>query len=352
MKILHLNSEKSWRGGEQQMANLALELKSQSHTNIIAVRFGSSSIEFARKNGFQYLELPIGGLKIRAALKLRNYLRSNDVDLVHTHTANAHSIGVYANVLGARTPLVVSKRTDFPVKSQFKFRHSSVKKILCVSNRIKEITKYSCQGLHNVHTVYSGIDKNRFNGDQINLKDLFNIPKDKILVGNCSAIAPHKDYFTFIETAKLLDADKYHFIIIGDGPMEDEIKSYAKDLKNLTFTGFMPNINEVLKSLDIFLITSKEEGLGTSILDAMICEVPVVATRAGGIPEIAIHEKTALTSTIKDSADLAKNVKSILLEDNKHLTINAKNMVLANFTKEATAKNTITHYMDVLGLNS
>jgi glycosyltransferase involved in cell wall biosynthesis len=350
MKILHLNSEKSWRGGEQQMANLALELKSQGHTNIIAARSGSDSIKFAKKNGFQYLELPIGGLKIRASLKLRNYLRANIVDLVHTHTANAHTIGVYANVLGAKTPLVVSKRTDFPVKSQFKFRHPSVKKILCVSNKIKEITEYSCQGLNNVHTVYSGINKDRFNGDQVNLKEVFNIAKDKVLVGNCSAIAPHKDYFTFIDTAKLLDSDKYHFIIIGDGPMENEIKAYAKGLDNITFTGFMPNIHEVLKSLDIFLITSEEEGLGTSILVARICEIPVVATRAGGIPEIAINNKTALTSAIKDPKDLAKNVKDILLVDNKHLPVNAKEMVLNSFTKEATAMNTLKHYKEVLEL--
>lgn len=348
MRILHLNSEKSWRGGEQQMANLALELKKAGHTNIIAARAGSKSIEFAKENGFDFTELSVGGLKLKASFELMRFLKKNKVDLVHTHTANAHTIGVYANVLGANTPLIVSKRTDFPVKSPFKFKHKSVRKILCVSNKIKEITESSCPGLNNVHTVYSGIDKDRFSGVQKDLKDLFKISKEKILVGNCSAIAPHKDYFTFIDTAKLLDRDKYHFIIIGDGPMEEEIKEYAKDLPNITFTGFLPNIHEVLKSLDIFLITSEEEGLGTSILDAMICEVPVVATRAGGIPEIAIHNKTALSSVIKDSKDLAKNIEEILKDSNKRLPVNAKEMVLNDFTRDATAKKSLKHYEDLL----
>ncbi len=348
MKILHLNSEKSWRGGEQQMANLALELAKAGHENIIAARVGSKSIEFAKNNKFEYLELPIGGLKLKASLKLRNYLKKNRVDLVHTHTANAHTIGVYSNVLGANTPLVVSKRTDFPVKSKFKFTHKSVKKILCVSNKIKEITLDSCPGLSNIHTVHSGIEPERFNQEQKELKELYKISKEKILVGNCSAIAPHKDYFTFIDTAKLLDKEKYHFIIIGDGPMEEEIKAYAKDMTNITFTGFLPNIHEVLKSLDIFFISSEEEGLGTSILDAMICELPVVATRAGGIPEIAINNKTALTSKVKDSKALAKNIEDILLEKNDHLTINAKEMVISSFTRKATALKTISHYESIL----
>ena len=351
MRVVHLNSEKSWRGGEQQMANLALELKKLGVENIIAARAGSKSIEFAKKNNFEYLELSIGGLKLLASFSLRNFLIKNKIDLVHTHTANAHTIAVYANIFGGRTPLIVSKRTDFPVKSQFKFKHESVKKILCVSNKIKEITRKSCPALKNVHTVYSGIDTARFNGEQKDLKEIYSIDSNKVLVGNCSAIAPHKDYYTFIDTAKKLndiDPNKYHFIIIGDGPLENEIKNYAKDLENITFTGFLPNIRELLKSLDIFLITSQEEGLGTSILDAMICEVPVVATRAGGIPEIAIHEKTALTSTVKNPQDLAKNVELILGRDD--LVQNAKEMVLNGFTREATAKNTLIQYKNALNL--
>jgi glycosyltransferase involved in cell wall biosynthesis len=349
MKVLHLNSEKSWRGGEQQMANLSVELNQVGVKSIIGSKPNSKSIQFAKKNDFDYLELPFGGLNILAAISLRNYLLKNKVDLVHTHTANAHTVAVYANIFGANTSIIASKRTNFPIKSKFKFKHASVKKILCVSEMIKTTTHKACPELKNLYTVYSGIDSQRFDCPQKDLKEIYSIDKNKVLVGNCSAITKEKDYFTFIDTAKLLnniDQQKYHFIIIGSGALEDELKTYAKDMKNITFTGFLPNIHQLLKSLDVFLITSQEEGLGTSILDAMICEVPVVATTAGGMPEIAIHEQTALTSSIKNPQDLAKNVE--LIQGRDDLVKNAKEMVLNGFTREATAKKTLMHYENVI----
>ncbi len=93
-------------------------------------------------------------------------------------------------------------------------------------------------------------------------------------------------------------------------------------------------------------MSSSEEGLGTSLLDAMICEVPIVSTRAGGIPEIVIHEKTGLTCEVGDSASLAKYVESIYQRED--LISNAKKMVIDSFTKEATAKKTYTHYKSIL----
>ena len=73
-------------------------------------------------------------------------------------------------------------------------------------------------------------------------------------------------------------------------------------------TGFRKDIPKILPELDIFLFSSKTEGLGTSLLDAFACQVPVVATNAGGVPELIIHEKTGLLSPTKDPQSLAKNV--------------------------------------------
>ncbi|MCT4643207.1 MAG: glycosyltransferase [Bacteriovoracaceae bacterium] len=348
MKVLHLNSEKSWRGGEQQMANLCLELRKKNVESIIAARRHSESIMFAKKNGFEYLELDIGAMKIKAAHQVKSYISKNNIKLIHTHTANAHTIAVLAGYLGSKANIVVSKRTDFPVKSLYKFNYPKVKKILCVSNKIKEIVEKDFKK-NIVHTVYSGIDTKRFDTIQTDLKDLYDIPKDKILIGNCSAIAPHKDYYTFVDTAKILNkksAQKYHFIIMGDGPLEAEIKNYAKELPNITFTGFMSNIHELLKSFDLFLMTSQEEGLGTSLLDSMICKVPIVATRAGGIPEIVIHEKTGLTTDVGNSDELAKLVEERI--SRLDLTQNAYQMVIDNFSREVTAAKTLKHYNDVL----
>ena len=360
MRILHINSEKSWRGGEQQMAYLAVELKNNGVNCNLAFHGQNSRLnKFATKNQFESLNLPFGGLQILASFKLMLWLKKNRIDLIHSHTAKAHTVAVWANILGAKTPLIVSKRTDFKVKSPYKFHHKCVKAILCVSEMIEKITR---EGMHLkkrelVKTVHSGVDINRFDSnEQISLKEKYKISSDKILIGNCSAIADHKDYETFIDTAKILNEKfpgKYHFIIIGDGPDREKIESYCDNRmlrSNFTFTGFISDLELYLKSLDIFLMSSKEEGLGTSLLDAMICKIPIVSTNAGGIPEIVIHEKTGLLADVKDSKGLADNVLR-LVEDHElkeKLVRNAKQQVVQEYSKEHTAQKTETIYRQVI----
>lgn len=359
MKVLHLNSEKSWRGGEQQMAYLANELYHEGVKNFFAFpEKNEKLIQFCKDYKHTAKFLSFGGIQLLATIQLVLWLKKNKMDIIHTHTAKAHTVAVWANILGAKTKVVVSKRTDFPVKSPYKFHHKSIKAIICVSNKIEEITR---SGMHPkkkdlVCTVHSGINIERFNKDQISLKDEYNIPEEKVLIGNCSAIADHKDYPTFVDTAQLLNEkapERFHFIIIGNGPDEQKIKDYVelKMLKNkFTFTGFINDIDQKLKSLDLFLMTSKEEGLGTSLLDAMICEIPIVSTNAGGIPEIVIHEKTGLLAGVKQPAALCDDVLR-LIDDEKlkeNLITNAKKQVIDKYSKAHTAKKTLEVYHKVI----
>jgi glycosyltransferase involved in cell wall biosynthesis len=360
MRILHLNSEKTWRGGEQQMAYLAAELYQNGINSSLAFPPQNSRlIQVSEENNFESVYIPFGGLQLLASFKLFLWLRKNKIDLIHTHTAKAHTVAVWANFLGAKTSIVVSKRTDFKVKTPYKFHYKYVKAILCVSKMIEKITK---DGLHPkkkglVQTVHSGVDINRFNSNnQITLKDKYQIPKNKILIGNCSAIAPHKDYETFIDTAQILNEqypEKFHFIIIGDGPDKKKIESYCENKllkEKFTFTGFLLDLELHLKSLDFFLMSSEEEGLGTSLLDAMICEIPIVSTNAGGIPEIVIHEQTGLLAGVKDSKALADNILR-LVNDNElkeKLVVNAKQQVIKDYSKEHTCEKTIAVYREII----
>lgn len=348
MKVLHINSEKSWRGGEQQMANLMYQLSKHNVENYICCKTNSEFSKYAIKNEISYKETPFRGLKIKDALNIKAFVKKENIDLIHTHSANAHTAAFYAALFGMKTPIVVSKRTDFPVKTQWKFDHHAISKILCVSKKIAQITKAGIENRDKVFTVHSGINPERFNIEQLDLKKEFNITKP--LIGNCSAIAPHKDYFTFAKVAKAIP--EAQFIIMGDGPMEEEIKNYVKNQKieNIIFTGFLTDIAKKLSSLDLFLMTSTTEGLGTSLLDAMFCEVPIVATRVGGIPEIVIHDKTGLTAKAKDVNALVKHCKRILEnhELRNRLVTNAKEQVLSSFTDEKTALKTLNHYKEIL----
>lgn len=349
MKVIHINSEKSWRGGEQQMANLILHLTSFGVENYVVCKQNSEMSQFCIKHSIPFLEVKFSGFKLLDSIKINKYCNENKIDIIHTHSSNAHTAAYYAKILGCRPSLVVSKRTDFRINSPWKFNSKKVSKVLCVSKKIADISREQIKNKSKVVTVYSGINPKRFLVDQESLKLKYKL-SNKPLIGNCSALAPHKDYYTFLNVAKLLP--NYNFIIMGNGPLENEIKEYAKklNLSNITFTGFMSDVNKYLKSLDIFLITSTTEGLGTSILDAMNCEVPVIATKAGGIPEIVKHNETGLLAEIKDHDQLAKQCNSIINDDStRHRIVSqAKQMIDESFTDIKTATKTFEIYKSIL----
>lgn len=343
------------------MAYLLEQLHKKDIEQHVLCSKGSKTEVFLKESNHLYTAHPkTSGFDLLFALKLARLCKKYEFDCIHTHDSHAHTAAVLSAVLFRnKTPLVVSRRVDFPVSrswfSRFKYNHSSVQYILCVSQKIKEITAPAIKDRMKLKVVYSGVDLNRFNNVvPVNLHEEYSVPRDYKLVGNIAALAPHKDYDTFILTAeKLLEkGEKLHFFIVGDGPLKNRIENRVKESKytdRFTLTGFRTDPLNVLKALDIFLITSKTEGLGTSIIDAFGSSIPVVATRAGGIPELVIHEKTGLTAPVKDVDNLAKQVSLILSDESLRLYLiqNALEKTKA-FSVEKTAQDTYSIYQSIV----
>ena len=175
-----------------------------------------------------------------------------------------------------------------------------------------------------------------------------------MIVGNTSAISDQKDYFTFVKVAEKLikEERKVHFFIVGDGPHRTVIEDYVKEKgleEKITFTGFVDNIIEELPSLDIFLFTSKTEGLGTSVLDAMAARVPIVASSAGGVSEMVNHEENGLLYPVGDVEGITDGVNRFLenLDFAESMAKEAQKTV-KDFSKEKTAKRTVEVYKEIL----
>jgi glycosyltransferase involved in cell wall biosynthesis len=362
LKVLHLCSEKGWRGGEQQVAYLVLELQKLGVESFLAVKKESDLERFCQKNSLRYFHVSFSNsVDIKSALRVKNICASNAIDIIHMHTSKAHGIGVLSAAFGNKTKMILSRRVDFKLKtnpfSKWKYNHPAIKRILCVSNKIKEIVQLEVRHKEKCVTVYSGVDIDKFstrNLERNALRAEFNIDPDKILIGNTSALADHKDYFTFIDTiSQLVILGKaVHAFIIGDGALRADLEKYSNELglgQNLTFTGFRNDITNILPCLDIFLMTSKEEGLGTSILDAFSARVPVVATNAGGIPEMVFHEETGMLGTVGNSQMLAKWVTTLIDNpDLKQRIVSNAYELVKKFSKEETARKTLEIYTEVL----
>ncbi|MFD2246228.1 glycosyltransferase family 4 protein [Pontibacter ruber] len=360
MRVLHLVSEKTWRGGEQQVAYLIEELLKQGVQCFVACRRRTPFHDYCLRQNIPHVALAFANeFDFGTAWQVKKYAEQQQVDVVHVHSAHAHAISIWAYILGNHRPIILSRRVDFPVKqnflSQFKYNHPGIARVVCVSDKIKEVVSQSLKQPEKCVTVYSGVDMSRFahSRNTGKLHREFTLPLHLPIIGNVSAIAPHKDYFTFVDTVELLVQQhlQAQFFIIGDGPEREQVQAYVqqKQLQNhITFTGFRNDIPEILPELDVMLITSETEGLGTTILDAFACQVPVVATQAGGIPEIVKDGHTGLLAPVKRPDLLAQKVIQILRDAplRERLVKKAANLA-QQFSKENTALHTLQVYQEV-----
>lgn len=362
MKVLHVSTSKTWRGGEQQLAYLMEMAKGKGLNQVLVAVKNSPISKKARALGIPcFYGKKRSSISLAFALKIKTICEQEHIDMIHTHDAHGHSFAVWsAQLFGNTCPIVVSRRVDFPIKqkflSQLKYNHLQVKKIICVSEAVKCIAEPSIQRPERLVTIHSGIDVQKFDFKPSNrLRADFELPDDTWLIGNVSALAPHKDYFTFLEAACIFmrkhPTAPVKFFIIGDGKLRKQLQLYATKLgirSHVIFTGFRSDILTILKELNTFLITSKTEGLGTTIIDAMACNVPVVATEAGGIPELIIHQKTGLLAPVGDAEQLANYCHHLFEQEDlrKQLTENAIRHI-AHFTKESMTDATLKVYREV-----
>lgn len=353
MRVLHLSSERTWRGGEQQIAYLMGVLKEKGVDNILAARTGS---EMAQR--YPSVALPFRGeLDLFTAWKIKQLVQEKKIDLIHAHSGHGHTLAVLAR---AGVPVIVSKRTDYPVKdnafSRWKFNHDSIARFLCVSDKIREILCRDLKDPQKAITVYSGIDMERFPAKpRFDIRTLANLPTDARVVVSTAAISPQKDYGTFVKVAMATrhHHPDLHYVICGEGPSETEIRALVQEHKlekNVHFVGFRKDLPDFLGSADAFLITSKEEGLGTSILDAFAVGLPVVATAAGGIPEIVRHADTGLLAQVGDHAMLATHVENLVYVSGqlREELIQRARKLAQEFSYRRTAEKTLSIYQAVL----
>lgn len=363
--VLHVATAMTWRGGEQQVAYLTSELQKKGVRQFVLCTADSAMEQYCIDHHILYFTaVKRSSFDISYAKKISDICKSNSIDLIHTHDSHAHSFAVYAAVLfSCKSKIIVSRRVDFKVSSnplsRFKYNHKSVARILCVSEKIREITSEAVADTSRLVTVHSGIDASRFEGKVSTgkLHSEYHLAPEIRLVGNVSALAPHKDFPTFLRTVKLLkdQLKDVRWMIIGDGPEKEAVGKLITELALqdvVIMTGFRNDIPEILPELDVMLITSSTEGLGTTILDAFACKVPVVATAAGGIPEIVLHQKTGLLASVGDAVTLADAVQQLLNNGElRNQLVKGALQHLELFSREATAANTLREYVAVTGVN-
>jgi glycosyltransferase involved in cell wall biosynthesis len=173
-----------------------------------------------------------------------------------------------------------------------------------------------------------------------------------------AALTGEKDHTTFVESARIIltQIPEARFFIIGEGPEEKRIAGMIRHLgleSRMFLTGFLSNIGEVMPELDLMVMTSRSEGLGSSILDAFASRVPVVATDAGGIPEIVRDRETGMLAPVGSAESLARKGIEVLNDRalSERLVAGAYELLIDRHTDERMATDTFHQYRHAVDAN-
>ena len=307
-----VNSEGGWRGGENQVFLLARDLPAPWKSVTVCLP-GSPLALRLREAGRAVEEVPMsGGGDIRAVRAIRRLALQHQAEVLHAHTSHAHSLCRLA-VIGRDLPLVVTRRVDFPIKrgcfARWKYGQR-VTRFVAISREIQRILLSGGVASERCAVIPSGVDFSLLDAAaDVDLRRELGLPADALLVGNAAALVDHKDHRTLLDAWKQVETAvaNAHLVIAGDGALAAELRAHsaAIGLRRLHFLGFRKDVPGLLKRLDVFVMSSHLEGLGTSIMDAMRCGLPVVATRAGGIPELVTDNINGLLVPVRDAPALA-----------------------------------------------
>jgi glycosyltransferase involved in cell wall biosynthesis len=326
---LHIDTARSWRGGQNQVLLTVNGLRAAGERAAL-VAHPDGELRRRVAEGLELIPLaPASEADFRAAWRLARVVRRLGPDVIHAHDPHGVAMASLALSLGAgsrskegrRAPaLVASRRVDFHLKtssfSRWKYRR--VDTFIAASEAIRQMLIGDGIDASRAVTVREGIDVDRIDAQPaVNVHEALWLPRHAPLVGNVAALVPHKGHRYLIEAAhevvrRLPDA---RFVIFGEGELREHLEHLVREHrleKHVLLPGFRTDVIGCIKGLDLFVMSSVTEGLGTSVLDAMACRKAVVGTRAGGIPETVVDGRTGLLVEPREPRALAEATLRLL----------------------------------------
>ena len=297
MRILHINTENGWRGGERQTLLTLDAMEARGEAVELFSRVGSELTQAALAEGFT-VHTGMGLLSLFFWL----LLNAKKFDVLHAHNAASASILAAYRLFG-KTLTVFTRRTDFSSQRKRLFRRlkwGRIDQLVAISHSAAlEPIRLGFRPI----IIRSAVPQ--ISPNQLRIAQLLNNYRlsGKTLVGTAATFTSDKDPITCIRVAERVCETNPNVIFLHwgiGGELETIAKNYVSDLglaNRYLFLGFVTNPEEFYTDLSAFLLTSRYEALGTCVLDAMTQRVPVVATSVGGLQETLAEHRGLLANS-------------------------------------------------------
>jgi glycosyltransferase involved in cell wall biosynthesis len=357
LKILYVDLEREWRGGQSQALLTLRGLRERGHqVELVATNKSPLAIR-SEEAGIPIHGVARLGLRAWAAKEIRSLIERKQFDLMHLNEPHALTAAWLARA-HMQLPLLLSRRIGFPLRkgwlTQARFR--SVSRFIANSEDVAESLVGSGIARQRISIANEGVEVPPLTTteERSKARKVWGMNEGEFLFGCVSVFVPEKGQRHLIEALSLVRSShpETRLLLAGDGPCRSELESLSKQLgqsETVRFAGFVSNVDQVYEGLDAFVFPSEFEGLGTALQAAMARALPCISTKRGALAEVVENERTALVVE-PNGKEFAAAMLRIMTDSSlqKRLGQAARQEVIERFSAERMVENTIHVYEDVL----
>lgn len=322
MRVCHIATGDQWAGAEVQLATVMRGLAARGEFDLAAIVLHEGKLA----DELRAVGLPVFLLEERRfnavglVSQIRRVLRENNISILHTHKRKDHILGSLAARMagvphvvrtihgledthlryrdpGANGSLILEAIKGYKTwcvnRLDGLVSRTTTRALIAVSHDIAKRVNASHLQCQHTEVVHNGIEWEALSksSERAGIRSELGVGSDVLLVGTAGRLVPIKGVDVFLEAAKAIAGvmNNVKFLIIGDGPLRKRLEETASVLgieNKVIFTGFRDDIHDLLRLMDVFVMTSFYEGIPLVVLEAMALGKPVVLSHAGGHVEI------------------------------------------------------------------
>jgi len=342
---------------EQESRRIGIKIETMQ----LNTRYESIPLLFGLKLRFNPIHMI---RRLSDSFKIKNYIRKNEIDIVHTNDLDAHIIGWFLQYIFRVKVLWHIRITTWP---KILYKIPKVTKIIFVSDYTKEYSIGKANRSSNFVVVYNGINIEKFANEAESSKDIksvreeFSIPDDAKIIGVVGRVKKQKRQEILIKVTQKLKKSGLNIrcMIVGDQRANRKEDSYMEDLnqlakeldveKEMIFTGNRTDIARIMNAFDVFIFPAENDSNPRVVLEAMALKIPIVGNKTGGILNMLDNGNVSPLVELDDDEAYYEAAKSLLTNSERYQKIsqNVFNRLKEKYTIEDHVSNMQKVYEEI-----
>jgi glycosyltransferase involved in cell wall biosynthesis len=349
-------------GGEIWMLRTLDGLQKRGHDVALLCRPGVTVADRAKELDIKVFTVRArGDLGPITILKTLGIIRKNKYQIILTNMDKELRFGGIAAKLAGKCVVIPRRGVDYPLKNKLQYRFSYnvlADSVIANSEATKQSLLKNASWLDpdKIKVIYNGINPSSYLSPTISdLRVQLKLSPDSKLVGFVGQLDERKGIHYLLPAffGLLKVVPNAHLILAGQGPLEDWIKVFVRkyELENrVHLLGFVKDIEELMKSIDLFVLPSLWEGFGIVLIEAMAAGKPCVTTATSSMPEIVKDNETGFVVSTKNANELAESMERLLVDPQKAKKMGQKGRqrVIDEFTLDKMLDKLESHFSQTL----